>query len=248
MSFMDDDIYLQPPKYSSYFNIHVSRQFYVKASHRKTWLCISQLGGMISHLLSCKQFPIFYVSLVAWTTELVTSTCPCHSPSVLYSTVDTYPAVLYCVDKICYHMVLKSLEGSWCVLRDVWSPWNLTRMTGTILVRFPLKFEEIVIPTLHRDCATIRLDRSPLVAQRSPTSCLGSLKLLRPCRGHHSCRGRWGGWLLTGCSNGAGGRHVSPWSQWSANGCPVTNSYCCKHYLSVWAMFLPPLYRLLWPT
>ena len=167
---MHDDIYLQPPKYSSSFNIHFSSQFYVKASHRKN----------VAVYFTTRGYDFAFVVM---------------------QTVSNYL-------RLCYHMVLKSLEGSWCVLRDVWSPWNLTRMTGTILVRFPLKFEEIVIPTLHRDCATIRLDRSPLVSQRSPKSCLGSLKLLRPCRGHHSCPGRWGGWLLTGCSNGAGGRHA----------------------------------------
>ena len=63
-----------------------------------------------------------------------------------------------------------------------------------------------------------------------------------------SHKGRRWGRSLTGRSKEAGGRHTHRRggridAQWSAIGCRVNNMYCCEHWVSIWATFLPSLYH-----
>ena len=106
-------------------------------------------------------------------------------------------------------------------------------------------------------CATTKLAKSPLKAERRQNGCLGrSMVVHRTFRHRHgrhgrreqSHKGRRGGRSLTGRSKEAGGRHTHRHggrmdAQWSAIGRPVKNTYCCEHRVSIWATLLPSLYH-----
>ena len=113
-------------------------------------------------------------------------------------------------------------------------------------------------------CATTKLVRSPLKAERKPNGCLGRSRVLhRTFRHRHRRHGRRE--VLSMFKTVAqrsprrsvahwspkGGRwkaHTSPCSQ---NGCTVVghwsprkkNAYCCEHCVSIWAKLLPSLYH-----
>ena len=60
---------------------------------------------------------------------------------------------------------------------------------------------------------------------------------------NQSYKGRRGGRSLTGLSKEAGGKHAHRRgrkmdAKGSAIGRPVKNAYCCKHFISIWAMLL----------
>ena len=114
-------------------------------------------------------------------------------------------------------------------------------------------------------CATTKLARSPLKAERRPNGCLISRSRLvhrtfRPRHGRHVQNSRTKVAEEVGRSQVAQRRQVkaraSPWLQngnimvghWSSR----KNAHCCTHCVSIWATLLPSLYLpplcFLWPT
>ena len=110
-------------------------------------------------------------------------------------------------------------------------------------------------------CATTKLARSPLNAERRQNSCLGcSMVVHRTFRhrhGRHGCREVLSMFKTVAQRSPRrsvahrsleGGRrkaHTSPWWQ---NGCTVVGHWsprkkCCEHYVSIWATLLPSLYH-----
>ena len=130
-----------------------------------------------------------------------------------------------------------------------------------VINALPIPFTRELRP-LCLPCATTKLARSPLNAERRPNDCLGRSRVVHRTFIHrhwrHCCREilsifktvaqRSLRMSVAHRSFKGGGRkaHTSPWSQ---NGCtvvghwsPRTNAYC-EHCASIWATLLPSLYH-----
>ena len=103
-------------------------------------------------------------------------------------------------------------------------------------------------------CATTKLARSPLKAERRQNGCVGrSMVVHRTFRHRHGRREVLSMFKTVaqrspGGRSLEGGRHTHRHggrmdAQWSAIGRPVKNTYCCEHCVSIWATLLPSLYH-----
>ena len=99
--------------------------------------------------------------------------------------------------------------------------------------------------TLCLPSATTKLARSfkDGIQDVQTASCLGAMVAVRfwVCS-KQSHKGRRGSWMLKDCSNEAGGRCIciAVIAEWIHIGRPVNKAFYCIHYLSIWAMLLPP--------
>ena len=113
-------------------------------------------------------------------------------------------------------------------------------------------------------CATTKLARLPLEAQRRPKGCLGHSRVaqrtFRPCQGRHGChevlsmfkavaqRSLRRSVAHRSLKGGRRKAHTLPWSQKGCTGVDhwlprKKKAHNCKHCVSIWAMLLLLLYH-----
>ena len=105
-------------------------------------------------------------------------------------------------------------------------------------------------------CATTKLARSPMKAERRPNGCLGRSRVVHRTFTHrHGRHGRHEVLsMFKTVAQGSPrksvahrslklGRGKAHMSQWSAIGRPVKNAHCCEHFVSIWATPLTSSYH-----